>query len=346
MSVQKKDFGKTSKGEVATLYCFTNESQMEMRVSDYGATLVSVLVPDRDEQVCDVILGYDSAKEYEDGPTFQGATVGRNGNRIGNAAFSINGTQYQLDKNDNGNNLHSGLDYFSKRMWKVNSVEDTAITFSLMSPDGDQGYPGNIDIHVTYTLTKDNEVQITYEGTPDKDTIMNMTNHSYFNLSGHAAGTILDQEVWIDADKYTDVDAQAIPTGKLNDVTGTPLDFRTAKLIGKEIEADCEALRLAGGYDHNWALNKQSGYGKVASMYSAQSGIHMDVYTDLPGVQLYTGNFITEEVGKNNVHYVRRQALCFETQYYPDAINHESFASPVCKAGEKYYTKTAYKFYI
>jgi len=346
MSIQKKDFGKTSKGEATTLYCFTNENNMQMKVCDYGATLVSVLVPDRDAQICDVILGYDSAKEYEDGPTFQGAVVGRSGNRIGNAAFSINGVEYQLDKNDNDNNLHSGLDYFSKRMWEVKHVDDASITFLLNSPDGDQGYPGNVTIEVTYTLTKDNEVQITYEGTPDKDTIMNMTNHSYFNLSGHASGTILDQEVWIDADKYTDVDEQAIPTGKLNDVTGTPLDFRKAKLISKEIEADCEALHLAGGYDHNWALNKKSGYEKVAGMYSAQSGIHMDVYTDLPGIQLYTGNFITEEVGKGNATYVRRQALCFETQYFPDAINHASFESPVCKAGSKYFTKTAYKFYI
>ena len=346
MSVQKKSFGKTSKGDAATLYCFANKNQMEMLVSDYGATLVSVMVPDRDGNVCDVILGYDNVTGYEDGGTFQGATVGRNGNRIGKACFNINGKEFTLDQNDNGNNLHSGMDYFSKRMWNVKNVDDMSITFSLVSPDGDQGYPGNIEIDVTYTLTDDNAVEISYAGTPDKDTIMNMTNHSYFNMSGHASGTILDQKVWIDADNYTDVDAKAIPTGKLIDVTGTPLDFRKEKLIGKEIDVDFEALKLAGGYDHNWAINKKDGYGKVASMYSDQTGIHMEVYTDLPGIQLYTGNFITEEVGKGNARYVKRQALCFETQYFPDAINHESFASPVCKAGEKYATKTAYKFYI
>jgi len=346
MSIQKTDFGKTTNGEVATLYTFINDNKMEMRVSDYGATLVSVLVPDRKDNLCDVILGYDSAKEYENGPTFQGATVGRNGNRIGNAIFSINGVEYPLDKNDNGNNLHSGLAYFNKRMWNVKSTDDTSITFSLNSPDGDQGYPGNIEINVTYTLTADNEVQIAYEGTPDKDTIMNMTNHSYFNLSGHASGNVHDQEVWIDADKYTEVDEEAIPTGTLIDVAGTPLDFRQAKLIGNGIDADYETLRLAGGYDHNWALSKAEGYEKVAGMYSAQSGIRMDIYTDLPGIQFYTGNFIEEEVGKGKATYLKRQGVCFETQYFPDSINQTAFESPVCKAGEQYLTKTAYKFSV
>jgi len=346
MGMQVETFGETAGGDAAKLYIFTNDKNSEMVVSDYGATLVRVIVEDKESNRCDVVLGYDNASGYENGGYFFGAVVGRSANRIGTASFELNGTAYQLEQNDNGNNLHSGLDFYSKRMWTVEDTTENSITLSLFSPDGDQGYPGNVKIEVTYTLTEDNQVQIEYRGVPDVDTIMNLTNHSYFNLDGHASGTILEQKIRIDAGSFTKADKESIPTGEVVSVAGTPMDFRTAKAVGKDIEADYEALELGGGYDHNWVLDNNGKYALAAQMTSEMSGIKMDVYTDLPGMQFYTGNFITGEVGKNGVHYCRRQGLCFETQYFPDAIHKSNFDSPVCRSGEVYYTKTAYKFYL
>jgi len=339
-------FGNTAEGEAAKLYIFTNSRNTEMAVSDYGATLVRVMVQDQNGDPCDVVLGYDDAAGYENGGYFFGAVVGRNANRIGTASFAINGTQYQLTENDNGNNLHSGPDFYSKRMWQVEDTTENSVTLSLFSPDGDQGYPGNVTVGVTYTLTEENEVQIEYRGIPDADTILNMTNHSYFNLNGHASGTILAQEIMIDAEAFTNADQESIPTGEIVSVAGTPMDFNAAKAVGRDIEADFEALKLGCGYDHNWVLGNEGKYARVAQMTSESTGIKMDVCTDLPGIQLYTGNFITDERGKNDVHYRRRQGLCFETQYFPDAIHKSNFASPVCGAGETYYTKTSYRFYL
>ena len=248
-------FGKTSAGWETTLYTLDNKNGMQIAVSDYGATLVKVLVPDREGKLVDVVLGYDDAAGYEVGDKFFGAIVGRVANRIGGASFELNGRTYQLDKNDNGNNLHSGMDFYSKRMWRVEEYGKNHIVLSLHSPDGDQGYPGEVDITVTYTLTGDNEVKIHYHAVPKADTLLNMTNHSYFNLAGQSSGTILDQEVWIDADAYTEADAQSIPTGEITPVEGTPMDFRKEKPIGRDIEEDYQALRFGGGYDHNWDLD-------------------------------------------------------------------------------------------
>lgn len=213
----------------------------------------------------------------------------------------------------------------------------------LSSPDGDQGFPGAADIRVTYTLTQENEVKIHYHAVPEADTLLNLTNHSYFNLSGHASGLALDQEVTINADAYTEADAQSIPTGNVIPVEGTPMDFRKAKTVGQEIESDYEALIFGQGYDHNWVLNG-SGYRQAASMYSEKTGIEMKVYTDLPGMQFYTGNFIAEEAGKEGAVYKKRQAVCFESQYFPDAVHKEQFAGPVVRAGEVYDTTTVYQF--
>ena len=251
---------------------------------------------------------------------------------------------YRLEKNDNGNNLHSGMDFYNQRMWKVKETADDHITFELDSPDGDQGYPGAVHIEVTYTLTEDNAVKIAYHAVPDADTLINMTNHSYFNMDGHASGDVLDQEVWIDADAFTRADDESIPTGEITPVEGTPMDFRTKKAIGKEIKTDYEALNFGKGYDHNWVLNNKGEFAKVAEMSSEESGITMEVYTDLPGMQLYTGNFIVDAKGKGGAHYHKRQAACFETQFFPDAIHKENFAGPVCKKGETYETTTMYKF--
>lgn len=343
--MKQRSFGKNSKGEAATLYTFENKNGVVMEVSDFGATLYSLLVPDKEGNLCDVVLGYDDPLGYE-GPagTFFGATVGRNANRICKGKYTLNGKEYQLDTNNNGNNLHSGLDFYSFRIWNVKETTENSITFSLHSPSGDQGYPGALDMDVTYTLTEDNAVQIDYYGVPDQDTIVNMTNHSYFNLNGHASGNVLDQEVWLDADSFTRADETSIPTGEIVPVEGTPMDFRVKKTVGRDIEESYEALVFGKGYDHNWCLNNQGKFAKVAEMSSELSGITMEVYTDLPGVQIYTGNFIFAEVGKGGVVYKQRQGMCFETQYYPDAINHDNFPSPVCKAGEVYQTRTTYKF--
>ena len=344
MSFKKRGFGKTKNGTETYLYTYENAGGMQMCVTDYGASLVSVIVKDKDGNSRDVVLGYDDAAGYEnDEGVFFGAIVGRNANRIGGAAFSINGTDYELYKNDNGNNLHSGPDFFMKRSWKVERAEENSITFSLFSPHMDQGYPGDVTIYVTYTLTDENEIRIEYEATPEMDTILNMTNHSYFNMDGQDAGSALEQKIWIDADAFTEADEQSIPTGKILDVAGTPMDFRVPKTAGQEIESDYEAIRFGQGYDHNYVLNGE-GYREVAKFSSDKSGICMSVYTDCPGMQLYTGNFLKGQKGKGGISYPRRCAVCFESQYFPDAVHHENFEGPVTKKGETYRTVTAYRF--
>lgn len=336
------EFGTTSKGE-AKLYSIKNQNGCEIAVTDFGAALVKVIVPDKNGEKKDVVLGYDSAKFYEEGNTHFGATVGRVANRIGNAQFELNGRTYHLAVNDNKNSLHGGKDYYNKRMWKVTEERKDSITFRLDSPNMDQGYPGNAEIFVTYTLTQENEVKIHYRATSDADTLMNLTNHSYFNLSGHDCGDVLEQEVVIVADSFTKADQESIPTGEIVPVVGTPMDFRGFKAIGKEIEEDYEALILGKGYDHNWVING-AGMRKAAMMRSNQTGILMEVFTDLPGMQFYTGNFIESEPGKDGAEYKKRYGACFETQYFPDAIHKANFEGPVLKAGEVYDTTTIYRF--
>ena len=275
-----KAFGKNKKGESATLYIFENQNGVEMHVSDFGATLQKLIVPDKNKIKRDVVLGYDDPIGYE-GPsgTFFGATVGRHANRIGNGSFELNGIVYYLDKNNGNNNLHSGLDFWSFRIWNVKEMTENSITFSLHSVDGDQGYPGNVDVEVTYTLTEENGIVIDYFATTDKDTPINMTNHSYFNLSGHESGTVRDQYMWIDADAYTRTNEELIPTGEIVPVEGTPMDFRKRKKVGLEIDNDYEALKIGRGYDHNWVLNNHGDFKKIAELVSEDSGIGMDEET-------------------------------------------------------------------
>lgn len=329
----------------ATMYSFENTNGMIMEVTDFGATLYALLVPDKNGNLVDVVLGYDTPEEYGKSGTGFGATIGRNGNRIGKARFTLNGIVYEMDKNNNGNNLHSGVNHYQHRMWNVKETTENSITFSLHSPDGDQGFPGTFDVTVTYTLTEDNEIQIDYDGVADADTVVNMTNHSYFNLNGHASGDVLEQELWVDADAFTPTDKALIPTGEICPVEGTPMDFRVKKPVGKDIDDSYEALTFGGGYDHNWCLNNQGNFQKVIEITSELSGITMEVYTDLPGVQIYAGNYLNGEPGKNGVIYKKRQGICFETQQYPDAVNHENFPSPIVRKGEPYQTKTVYKFF-
>lgn len=328
----------------ATMYTFENKNGMMMEVTDFGAVLYALIVPDKDGNPIDVTLGYDSPEAYGKKTSGFGATIGRNGNRIGKAQFTLNGKVYELEQNNNGNNLHSGCNYYQHRMWEVKETTENSITLSLHSPDGDQGFPGNFDVDVTYTLTDDNELKIDYNGVADADTVINMTNHSYFNLNGHASGSIEQHELWMDADGFTPTDVELIPTGEIASVEGTPMDFRVKKLVGKDIDADFEALKFGGGYDHNWCLNNNGEFKKVIELSADLSGITMEVYTDLPGVQIYAGNYLVNEPGKDGVFYKKRQGICFETQHYPDAINHENFPSPVCKKGEEYKTTTIYKF--
>lgn len=342
--LQIQEFGSLKNGQQVRLFTMENEAGMSASVTEYGANLVALNVPDKNGELRDVVLGYEDVTGYEEGDASIGATVGRNANRIGGASFVINGTTYTLEQNDNGNNLHSGPEVYNKRIWEVETQEDGKVVFLLHSADGDQGFPGNLDIRVAYELTEENVLQITYDGVPDQDTVINLTNHSYFNLNGHDSGKVLGHQVMVNADFFTWADAQSIPTGELVEVTGTPMDFRSAHAIGEEIDADYEAIRLGNGYDHNWVLKNHGEFDKVAQAEGEVSGIVMEVWTDLPGVQVYTANFLDGEKGKDGAVYGKRDAVCFETQYFPDAVNKENFESPVCKANERYHTVTAYKF--
>jgi aldose 1-epimerase len=348
--VEKKYFGKLKDGSDVYSYSFTNENNVTMTVTDLGAILVGLTVPDRDGVLRDVTLGYDTPQEYVDNTCFFGAVIGRSGNRIDKGRFTINGQTYQLAVNDNENNLHSGPNNYHIRKWWVKEIDEpkNSITFELFSPDGDQGFPGNFHIEVTYTLTCDNEVVLHYVGDTDADTVANLTNHAYFNLSGHDSGRIEDQILTICADAYTPVrDGQAIPTGEIAPVEGTPMDFRTAKPIGQDINADFEQLKFVLGYDHNYVLSDETGtIRKMAEAYSEQSGICMEAFTDCCGVQFYAGNCITDHAGKGGARYSVRSGFCLESQYYPNAINQENFPSPLLKAGDQYETITMYRFSV
>ncbi|MEG2700447.1 MAG: aldose epimerase family protein [Hungatella sp.] len=349
MGYSKTMFGTTENGAEVYRYTLTNEQGVSASFTDLGAIWLTMMVPDRDGNFEDVVLGYDTAEKCMTYPAHYGEPVGRCANRIGGAQFKLNGVTYLLDANSGPNNLHSGPDYYRNRIWDVEIEETelgTKISFALFSPDGDQGYPGNAHVTVSYTLTPDNSLQIDYHMIADADTIANFTNHAYFNLSGHQSGSTLDQEVWIDANQFTIADATSIPTGELVDVKETPMDFTVMKPIGQDLDADYEPLLLGKGYDHNWVLNHAAGeLALSAKAYDGKSGRSMEVYTDLPGVQFYTANFLNPEfVGKDGIGYASHGGYCFETQYFPDAINKPQFPSPILKEGEEYTTTTIYKF--
>ena len=344
MAVVKKEFGKNSKGEMAYLYEITNSKGMKAVVTDFGATLHSLYVPDKQGEFRDVVWGYDTVQEYEiDNGPFFGATVGRIANRIGGAMVTINGVDYQMDVNERTNCLHSGHQCYHIRMWNTEIFEDS-VKFSILSPDGDQGLPGNFQVSVTYLVTEENGLRIIYDGVSDKDTLVSMTNHSYFNLDGQASDSILEHELWVDADGFTRVNEEMISTGEIVDVSGTAMDFRTAKKIGQDIQRDEEALKIGGGYDHNWVLNAHKAEDAIVKAVSYESGIAMEVYTDYPGIQIYTGNFLCDKPGKAGKICHNRSAVAFETQQFPDAMHHENFPSALVKAGEQFHTETEYRF--
>lgn len=350
MAYSKERFGTTETGAEVTKYILTNEHGLKAVFTDLGGIWLEMWAPDKNGTFADVVLGFDTPEKClnQSSPHF-GEIIGRNANRIGSAACTIDGITYALVINDNGvNNLHSGPDFLRDRIWDAELSETengTRISFSLFSPDGDQNYPGNADVCVSYTLTNDDELRIDYHMTCDEDTIANFTNHAYFNLAGQGSGSAMHQKVWIDADYFTIADKYSIPTGELVSVKGTPMDFTSLKYIDQDIEADYEPLKLANGYDHNWALNHKEGeLALSAKAVDEASGRVLEVYTDLPGIQFYTANFLSPMEGKEKAVYDKRHAYCFETQYFPDAINKPQFASPVLKGGDIYKTTTIYKF--
>lgn len=349
MAFSKEAFGTLENGAAVTKYILTNKHGVKAAFTDLGGIWLEMWVPDRQGKLADVVLGYDEPGRYLHQDAHFGEIVGRNANRIGGATCTIDDITYALVINDNGrNNLHSGPDFFRNRLWdaEIRETESgTQILFSLFSPDGDQNYPGNADIRVGYTLTEKDELRIDYQMTCDEDTIANFTNHAYFNLAGQDFGSAMHQKVWIDADQFTIADQYSIPTGELVPVKGTPMDFTSEKYIDQDIEADYEPLKFAGGYDHNWVLNHEEGILALSAKATDEaSGRVLEVYTDLPGIQFYTGNFLPKETGKKNSQYDKRHGYCFETQYFPDAINKPQFTSPILKSGDIYKTTTIYKF--
>ena len=351
MGYTKTTFDHTADGTEVYRYTLTNEQGVSASFTNFGAIWLTMSVPDKNGQFDDVILGYDSVDSIQTQPGHPGEPVGRNANRIGGAKFTLNGVTYELAKNSaEVNNLHSGPDLYHSRLWEswaYETAEGSRLDFFLNSPDGDQGYPGNAKIRISYTLTEDSCLKIDYSMVADADTVANFTNHCYFNLAGHNSGPVMDQQVWLAADTYTPADAVSIPTGEILPVAGTPMDFTKMKPIGQDIEVDFEALILGHGYDHNWVLNHEAGVlGIAGKAKDPASGRVMEAYTDLPGMQFYTANFLKDErPGKGGAHYDRRHAFCFETQYYPDACHKPNFPSPILKAGDTYKTTTIYKFY-
>ena len=286
MSVAQKSFGTTKNGEEVTLYTITNKNNVSVSVIDYGANLVSLMVPDKNGNVEDIVLGFDNVAGYEVNGCFFGAFIGRHGNRIGDAKFELDGVTYELEKNDGKNNLHGGTPGYHQVMYQA-AVGDNSVTFTRVSPDGEQGYPGNLDVSLTYTLTDDNELKLHYVTKSDKNTLCNLTNHSYFNLKGHKSGQITDHIVTIKANGFTSTSDDLIPDGTIVDVTDTPMDFRKPRCVGDDIDSDYPPIVLAGGYDHNYVLDKPEGtFAKVAEVTEKESGRTMEVYTDLPGMQL------------------------------------------------------------
>jgi aldose 1-epimerase len=342
-------FGTLEDGGKVTLYTLTNPSGAEVRIINYGAIVVSLKVPDREGQPRDVVLGYDDLAGYVKDKDFFGSTVGRYGNRIAAGKFTLDGKTYQLDLNNGPNHLHGGAHGFYKKLWKGEAVkgkDGPGVKLTYVSKDGEEGYPGTVTLTVTYTLTRENGLRIDYLGTTDKPTLLNPTHHSYFNLSGDPTHTILDEDLTIDADKTTPVGPGLIPTGKLANVAGTPMDFRKATKIGARVDAKDEQLDLGKGYDHNWVLNHYTKkLRRAAELYDPTSGIVMQIVTDQPGLQFYSGNFLNGTIhGKKGVAHKHRTALCLEAQLFPDAPNHSTFPSAVLRPGQRYHQTTIYQF--
>ncbi len=348
-TVTDRPFGKLPDGTEARLFTLDNGRGMRATITNYGGIVTSLVVPDRAGQGADVVLGYDSLAGYLRTTPYFGALVGRYGNRIGKARFSLDGRSYTLAANDHGNSLHGGSKGFDKLLWEAAPFHDTAqagVRLHLVSPDGDEGYPGRLDVTVTYALTDASELRITYAATTDKPTVLNLTHHGYFNLAGPAAGDILGHELLLAADRFTPVDSTLIPTGELRSVAGTPMDFRTPVAIGARIGEDDLQLRFGKGFDHNWVVNGPAGTLRLAArVREPRSGRVMEVRTTEPGIQFYTGNFLDGTiVGKGGTVYRHRAGFCLETQHFPDTPNHPDFPTAVLRPGQEFHSATVYRF--
>ena len=338
--MEKRPFGTLPGGEQAFLYTISS-GRLTAHISDFGATLVRLHMPDSRGELADVVLGFDDANAYRCSTTYFGATVGRNANRIKGASFSLGGETVRLNANDGCNNLHSGPDSYAFRLWDVTQYETDLIQFSLHSPDGDQGFPGNADIRVTYAFEGSDTLSITYEAVSDRDTVFNLTNHSYFNLAGHSRTELaMAQVLCMPSESFNPCDAESIPTGEIRSVAGTPMDFRIPKALGQDIDRDYECLLLQSGYDHNFQVSANP----CAILCDPVSGRKLEISTDCPGIHLYSGNFFDGENGKDGISYCHRGGVALETQYCPDSVHHPEWPQPIVKAGTLYRSQTKYTF--
>ena len=346
MSIIKREFGTAKSGEKVFAYKLEN-GEISAEILSYGGVVRTLCVKDRNGKTVDVVMGYDTLEEYENKRGYYGALVGRNSNRIANSEFVLNGKTYKLEPNDGRNNLHGGEGGFSKRVWDVIAEDgaEPSLVLSLTSPDGEEGFPGTIDVTVTYTLTSKNALMINYKAKCDEDTICNMTNHSYFNLNGHDGAKMTNQLLKLNSQFYTPNTDECIPNGEVLKVDGTPFDFREAKQIGDDIDADFEQTEMFGGYDHNFAVAGE-GYRLCAVAENPANGIVMETYTNQPGVQLYTTNIDNENTGKHGAKYANHHGFCLETQAFPNAAKFTHFPSPVLKKNAVYDHTTEYRFSV
>jgi aldose 1-epimerase len=348
--IEKRPFGKLSDGTVVDLYTLTNQNGMEVAISNFGGAVVALRIPDRASRMADIVLGYDDPQGYADNSVYLGTLIGRYANRIAKGRFRLHGVEYRLAQNNGVNHLHGGVRGFHKVIWQARELhrpDGVALRLSYLSKDGEEGYPGNLRVTVTYVLTDTNKLGIEYAATTDKETIVNLTNHSYFNLAGAGAGDILQHEVRINADRFTPVDETSIPTGELKLVKGTPFDFTRGMTIGSRIDEQDPQLLIGKGYDHNFVLNKKGReLSLAAEVYEPVSGRSMEMWTTEPGVQFYTGNFLDKVSGKAGQVYRQHAGFCLEAQHFPDSPNKPSFASPVLKPNQRYSQTTIYEFSI
>lgn len=345
--VKQEKFGEMPAGRPVNLYTLENSTGMIAKITDLGGSVTTLYVPDAEGHLADVVLGFNSVEDYY--TSNMGAIVGRYANRIGGARFTLDGTEYTLARNNGENSIHGGNKGFDDVLWDATPVESEdgpSLQLTYLSKDGEEGYPGNLSVKVVYTLTQDNTLRIEYTATTDKPTVLNLTNHSYFNLSGQGKGSILDQEIMMNANQFLAVRQDLIPTGQILDVKGTPMDFTTLRPIGADIDAPYQQLQYGEGYDHCWVLNKSVGeMGLAAKVVDPKSGRVMEVYTTEPGVQFYTGNHLDGSlVGKSGAAYVKRSGFCLEVEHYPDSPNHSNFPSTVLRPGDEYTQTTLYKF--
>ncbi len=348
--IERRPFGKLANGGAVELYTLTNKAGVQVQITNYGGAVVSVRTPDRRGVMDDIVLGYDTAQGYEADTAYFGALVGRYANRIAKGRFNLNGVDYQLAQNNGVNHLHGGVRGFNKVIWTAResrTSDGVALELSYLSKDGEEAYPGNLQVTATYVLTDANELRIEYTAKTDKETIVNLTHHSYFNLEGAGSGDVLRHEMKINADRFTPVDSTLIPTGELRAVKGTPLDFTRSTPIGARINASDDQLVLGKGYDHNFVLNKK---GKsltlAATVYEPVSGRVVEMWTTEPGMQFYSGNFLDNVLGKAGKTYKHRGGFCLEAQHFPDSPNHSAFPSTVLKPNERYTQTTVYKFAV